>query len=586
MDSGVTPDESTTPAEGVTPGKGVAPGEPLVQPRADGGAAIAADLFVACLENEGVEYVFGIPGEETLDINEALGRSEQITFVTTRHEQGAAFMADAYGRLTGRPGVCLATLGPGATNLATGIADANLDHAPVVAITGQVDLSGMHKETHQFIDIVDMMQPMTKWNARVHDPRMVSEAVRKAFSVASAEKPGATHLELPADVMASPVAGGRCLQRVPQAVIEPDAGALQRAASLIGEARRPVLLVGNGVVRQGAARALRDFCRQTGMHVITTFMGKGVIDCDDEHFLFTAGLQAQNYVAGFLGSADLVVCVGYDLVEWAPSAWNPDGDTRIICIDTVPPEIDAHYVPEVELIGSLGHILAQLGCLLWNKPLAEFEVPPYRRALEAALDVGGDDDAPVKPQRVLHDLRKIMDAQDILISDVGAHKLWVARFWEAREPNTVLISNGFAAMGFGLPAAIAATLAVRGRRKVAAIVGDGGFLMNVAELETARRLGHPLVVLIWTDGSYGLIEMHQRRRFEHVEGTRFGNPDFVALARSFGLQGHRVTRAGDLAPVLREAFAASGPSIVDIPIDYAENEKLGIDLWKLAPDLS
>jgi len=577
--------DPSRPDEGSIRGRVVAPGEPLVQGRADGAPLIAADLFVACLENEGVEYVFGIPGEETLDINEAIGRSEQITFVPTRHEQGAAFMADAYGRLTGRPGVCLATLGPGATNLATGIADANLDHAPVVAITGQVDVSGLNKETHQFIDTVDMMEPMTKWNTRVHDPRMISEAVRKAFSVASAEKPGATHLELPSDVMASPVSGGRCLQRVTQPVVEPDAGALQRAAALIGEARQPVLLVGNGVVRQGAAQVLRDFCRQTGLHVITTFMGKGVVDSDDEHFLFTAGLRAQNYVAGFLGHADLVVCVGYDLVEWAPSAWNPDGTTRIICIDTVAPEIDAHYVPEVELIGSLSHILAQLGCLLWNKPLSGFEVPPYRRALEAALDVGSDDDVPVKPQRVLRDLREIMGPQDILISDVGAHKLWVARFWEAREPNTVLISNGFAAMGFGLPAAIAATLAVRRRRKVATIVGDGGFLMNVAELETAKRLGHPLVVLIWTDGSYGLIEMHQRRRFEHVEGTRFGNPDFVALANSFGLEGYRVERAGDLAPVLREAFAASGPAIVDIPIDYTENEKLGIDLWKLTPDL-
>jgi len=546
---------------------------------------LAADMFVGCLENEGVEFVFGIPGEETLELNEALDRSEQITFVPTRHEQGAAFMADAYGRLTGRPGVCLATLGPGATNLATGIADANLDHSPVVAITGQVDLSGMHKETHQFIDTVEMMQPMTKWNARVHDPRMIPEAVRKAFSVASAEKPGATHLELPADVMAAPVPGGRCLQRTGQPVLEPDAGALQRAAALIREARRPVLLVGNGVVRQGASQALRDFCHQTGLHAVTTFMGKGVIDSSDEHFLFTAGLSAQNYPAGFLGRADLVVCVGYDLVEWAPSAWNPDGDTRIICIDTVEAEIDAHYVPEVELIGNLTHTLSQLGSLLWNTPLAAFEVPPYHRAFEVVLDTGSDDDELVKPQRVLHDLRVAMADDDILVSDVGAHKLWVARFWEAREPNTVLVSNGFAAMGFGLPAAIAATLATRGRRKVAAIVGDGGFLMNVGELETAKRLGHPLVVLVWADQSYGLIEMHQRRRFDKVMGTRFGNPDFVALTHSFGLDGFRVARAGDLASTLREAFACGGPAVVEIPIDYSENEKLGIDLWKLAPDL-
>ena len=546
---------------------------------------IAADQFVACLENEGVEFVFGIPGEETLDVNEALDRSEQITFVPTRHEQGAAFMAEAYGRLTGRAGVCLATLGPGATNLATGIADANLDHAPVVAITGQVDLSGMHKETHQFIDTVEMMQPMTKWNARVHDPRTVAEAVRKAFSVATAEKPGATHLELPADVMAEPAVAGRCLQRTPPPVSEPDDQALRVAATLIREARRPVLLVGHGVVRQGASPALRELCRQTGLHVITTFMGKGVLEADDEHFLFTAGLNAQNYPAGFFGRADLVVCVGYDMVEWAPSAWNPSGERRIICIDTVTPEIDAHYVPEVELVGDLTHILAELTGLLAAAPLPALEVPPYHRAFVEALDVGGDDDAPIKPQRVLRDLRELMAADDILVSDVGAHKLWVARFWEAGEPNTVLLSNGFAAMGFGLPAAIAAALTVRGARKVAAIVGDGGFLMNVGELETARRLGNPLVVLVWSDGSYGLIEMHQRRQFGHVTGTRFGNPDFVALARAFGLEGFRVERAGDLKPTLRRAFATKGPAIVEVPVDYRENEKLGIDLWQLAPDL-
>jgi acetolactate synthase-1/2/3 large subunit len=494
-------------------------------------------------------------------------------------------MAEAYGRLTGKAGVCLATLGPGATNLATGIADANLDHAPLVAITGQTDLSGMHKETHQFIDIVEMMQPMTKWNARVHDPRTVPEAVRKAFSVATAEKPGATHLELPADVMASPVASSHCLQRMPQAMIEPDDEALRKAAELISGARRPVMLAGHGVVRQAASLELREFCRRTGLHVITTFMGKGVIDADDEHFLFTAGLHAQNYPAGFLGRADLVICVGYDQVEWAPSSWNPSGDLRIICIDTVTPDIDAHYVPEVELVGNLASTLVQLGGLLGDGSLPAVDVPPYHRAFEVALDVGDDDDTPIKPQRVLRDLRELMAADDILVSDVGAHKLWVARFWEAHEPSTVLISNGFAAMGFALPAAIAAALTVKGQRKVVAIVGDGGFLMNVAELETAGRLGHPLVVLVWSDGSYGLIEMHQRRRFGHVMGTRFGNPDLVALARSFGLQGFRVERAGDLVPVLREALAASGPVIVDIPIDYRENDKLGIDLWKLAPDL-
>jgi acetolactate synthase-1/2/3 large subunit len=550
---------------------------------ADDAPRLAAELFVECLESEGVEYIFGIPGEETLDLNEALDRSERITFVLTRHEQGAAFMADAYGRLTGDPGVCLATLGPGATNLATGIGDANLDNAPLVALTGQIDLAGMHKETHQFIDTVDMLRPMTKWNTRVHDPRMISEAVRKAFSTAAAEKPGATHLELPADVMGTSIVG-RPMPPGPETLAEADPVSLLRAVEALQAAETPVMLVGNGVVRQRAAQALRAFCEETGLHVITTFMGKGVVDAASDQFLFTAGLRAQNYPQGLMGRADLVVCVGYDMIEWPPSAWNPDGRQKIVCIDTVPPEIDAHYVPEVQLIGDLSRILYQLAGLVQGKSIAHPKTRPYRRAFSALLDTGSDDDLPVKPQRVLRDLRAALAPKDVLVSDVGAHKFWVARFWEAREPNTVLISNGFAAMGFGLPAATAAALVGRGRGKVVCITGDGGFLMNVQELETAKRLRLPFVVLVWSDGGYGLIEMHQRRKFGHVAGTRFDNPDLVGLAHAFGVDGVRVERAGDLPAILARALDSSGPVVVDIPIDYAENDKLGIDLWQLAPE--
>lgn len=545
----------------------------------------AAQLFVRCLENEGVEQVFGIPGEETLDVNEALEQSETIRFIPVRHEESAAFMADAYGRYTHRPGVCLSTLGPGATNLTTGVADAYLDRAPMVALTGQVALAGMHKETHQFIDVVEMIKPMTKWNASVHDPRIIPEAVRKAFALAAAEKPGATHLELPADVLALPTRG-RPLAKSAAAPSEPAPEALELAAELLQTARRPVLLVGNGVVRQGAARELRRFCEQTGLHVITTFMGKGVVDSEDPHYLFTAGLGAQDYPQGLLGRVDLVVCVGYDLVEWSPASWNPDGDLAIIAIDTAPIDIDAHYVPEVELIGDIGGILAQLAGVLAGHPPALYEVPPYREAFAVVLDVGGDDDHPIKPQRVLHDLRKVMAPDDLLISDVGAHKLWIARFWQAKEPNRVWISNGFAAMGFALPAAVSASLASAGRHKVVAVMGDGGFLMSAHELETARRLSVPMVCVVWTDGAYGLIELHQQRKFGHVMGTRFGNPDLVALARAFGVEGMRVERAGDLIPTLERALRVPGPVVVDVPIDYEENAKLGIDLWRLAPRLA
>ena len=532
----------------------------------------AAELFVRCLENEGVEYVFGIPGEETLDLNEALEHSESIQFLLVRHEQGAAFMADAYGRLTGRAGVCLGTLGPGATNLVTGLADAYLDRAPVVALTGQTGLSEMHKESHQYIDIVRMMKPVTKWNARIHDPAIIPEAVRKAFAVAEREKPGATHLELPDDVMEAEVRGTPVPRR-PSPLVEPVAAELHRAAELLQSCERPVVLAGNGVVRQQAAPALRRFCEQTGLNVITTFMGKGVTDADDPHTLFTAGLRAQDYPKGFMGKADLVVCVGYDLVEWSPEYWNPRRDRKIICIDTVAAEVDEHYVPDVELTGGIGTILTHLGNLVSAKPPARLAAPPYRELLRLALEQGSDDGFPVKPQRVLRDLREVMGPDDVLISDVGAHKLWVSRLWPASQPNTVLISNGAAAMGFAVPAAIAAKLVLPRERHVVTISGDGGFLMNVQELETAKRLGLAIVNLVWTDSAFGVIELHQMRKFGRLAGTKFTNPDLVALAESFGLAGLRVESADDLVPTLRRAFELETSCVVEIPIDYRENAR-------------
>ncbi len=532
----------------------------------------AAELFVRCLENEGVEYVFGIPAEETLDLNEALDHSESIQFLPVRHEQGAAFMADAYGRLTGRAGVCLGTLGPGATNLVTGLADAYLDRAPVVALTGQTGLSEMHKESHQYIDIVRMMKPVTKWNARIHDPEIIPEAVRKAFAVAEREKPGATHLELPDDVMEAEVRGTPVPRR-PSPLVEPVAAELHRAAELLQSCERPVVLAGNGVVRQQAAPALRRFCEQTGLNVITTFMGKGVTDADDPHTLFTAGLRAQDYPKGFMGKADLVVCVGYDLVEWSPEYWNPRRDRKIICIDTVAAEVDEHYVPDVELSGGIGTILTHLGNLVSAKPPARLAAPPYRELLRLALEQGSDDGFPVKPQRVLRDLREVMGPDDVLISDVGAHKLWVSRLWPAHQPNTVLISNGAAAMGFAVPAAIAAKLVLPRERHVVTISGDGGFLMNVQELETAKRLGLAIVNLVWTDSAFGVIELHQMRKFGRLAGTKFTNPDLVALAESFGIAGLRVESADDLVPTLRRAFELETSCVVEIPIDYRENAR-------------
>lgn len=539
-----------------------------------------AQLFVECLEEEGVEYVFGLPGEETLDINGALDASAQIQFVPVRHEQAAAFMADAFGRLTGRAGVCLATLGPGATNLATGIADATLDHAPMVALTGQIGLQGMHKQTHQYIDVVEMYRPMTKWNACLYDGRITAELVRKAFAVAEAEKPGATHLELPADVMATP-STGRPLRRTTCAVVGPDGELVRQAADVIRSAREPIVLAGNGVARQRAAVALREFCRQTGIPAITTFMGKGAVHASGDRFLFTAGLRALDYTDGAMGRADLVICVGYDVVEWAPSSWNPQGDIQIVCIDTVAADVDASFIPSIELVGDLNHTLRDLAAELERGLFSVSGPEAYQRAHASALRPGTDNGSPVKPQRVLRELRSVLAPSDVLVSDVGVHKLWIARLWEAVEPNTVLMSNGFAAMGFGIPAAIAAALVAGGAHRVAAILGDAGFMMAVAELETAKRLDLPIVFIVWNDGALGLIEMHQLRRFGRVCGTRFDTPDLVGLARSFGIGGVRVESGSQLPEALRLAFGAGKPFVVDVCIDYSENDKLAVDLRQL-----
>src|SRR3989442_55099 len=417
-----------------------------------------AELLVRCLEREGVRYVFGVPGEETLHVNEALARSS-IQFVPVRHEQAAAFMADVWGRLTGHAGVCLATLGPGATNLATGLADANLDRAPAVAITGQLARHLLHKESHQYVDIVDVFRPFTKWNARIETGAVVAEAVRKAFKRAQEEKPGACHLELPEDVAREPAEGEPLVADRPRRP-SPDRPSLARAADIINRAERPLVLAGNGVIRGHASKELTSLAERAQIPVVTTFMAKGAIAVDHPLARTTVGLASDD------------------------------------------------------------------------------------------------------PARV-----------GFTISDVGAHKLWVAKRLRAHLPNTVIISNGFAAMGIGLPGAIAAKLA-QPERRVVAVTGDGGLLMNIQELETAVRLGLGFVVLIFRDDGYGVIRWKQERQFGHTAGVDFGNPDFVALARAFGCAGARVNAAKELAPALADALRATVPVLIDCPVDYRENDRL------------
>jgi len=537
----------------------------------------ASDLIVQCLENEGVRYVFGLPGEEILDILDSLLDS-RITFVPTRHEQGAAFMADAYGRLTGRAGVCLSTLGPGATNLATGIADANLDRAPLIAITGQAGRDRIHKESHQRVDIVEHFRPLTKWNTRVEVAAVIPEVIRKAFKLAESEKPGACHIEVPED-LAREATDGAPLSTERARRPSPDRQALETAARLIEAASFPLIFAGNGVIRGQASGELRTFARTHGIPVAHTFMAKGSMPYDDDLCLLSVGLQARDYISCGFDKADLIIAVGYDPVEYAPKFWNPDRKKSIVHIDFTPAEVDSFYEPAVEVVADVREVLELLGGLVkGQKDPAPFHT--LRRFILAELEEGAADDTfPLKPQRILRELRAAMGREDILISDVGTHKLWIARAFPAYEPNTVLISNGYAAMGFALPAAIAAKL-VHPERRVVAVSGDGGFLMNGQELETAVRLGLSIVNVIFRDGGYNLIQWKQQTHLGRESGVKFGNPDFVALAAAFGAKGYRVDSARALGPILAQALAEPGPSIVDVPVDYA-NAKLTPGLGQL-----
>ncbi len=569
-------------------------------------ARTAAQLLVECLAAEGCEYVFSVPGEETMDILDALGavaasgaEGTGPRHITTRHEQGAAFMADVYGRLTGRAAVAMATLGPGATNLITGVADAYLDRAPMVAITGQASSDKLHKEAHQVVDIVRMIEPVTKWNTRVERVEAIPEIVRKAFRVAILAKPGPTHIELPEDVAAALVDdAARPLIPGKAYFPEPTDEAIAHATELIATSQRPLVLAGNGVLRRHASPELRAFARGLHVPVAVTFMGKGAMDDRSHLSLMAVGLQARDHVLTGFDRADLVICVGYDLVEYAPARWNPDGRKRIVHIDTQPAEVDAQYQPEVELIGDIDGTLRRLLAAVQPRGISGRDAGERHEARETLVhadlrtalleelagSVGSAEDAlPITPQRAIADLRAALGPEDIVVSDVGAHKVWVARLYQAYEPNTVIISNGFAAMGISLPGAVAAKL-VHPERKVVALCGDGGFLMNSQELETAKRIGANVTVVVWRDDGYGLIDWKQRNEFGRPFGVEFGNPDFVDYARSFGIAGFRPASAADLLPTLRRALDVDGPALVEIPIDYRENLRLTEHLGALAGD--
>jgi acetolactate synthase-1/2/3 large subunit len=530
----------------------------------------AAELFVKCLENEGVEYIFGIPGEENLDLMDALLDSS-IRFITTRHEQGAAFMADVYGRLTDKAGVCLSTLGPGATNLVTGVADANLDHAPVVAIAGQASTHRLHKESHQVLDLELMFQPITKYSSRLLTPNTINEVVRKAFKIAQTEKMGACFIEFPENIAEMEVDDVPLRVKQPTSP-EPPMEKVEHAAKLISDAKHPIILAGNGVIRGKAWQQLADFANRLRIPVANTFMAKGVIPFSHPMALGSAGLQANDYISCGFSKADVIICVGYDLVEYHPYLWHPTKDRTIIHIDMSPAEVDAYYPVVVGVIGDIKHSLLRIGEVA--SPTTGNAMRALREALIEDMNQHSEDtQVPMKPQKIIWDLRTAMHLEDIAISDVGAHKMWMSRMFRCEFPNTCLISNGFASMGIAVPGAIGAKLAFPDR-KVVAVTGDAGFLMNSQEIETALRIKTPIVILIWNDSGYGLIEWKQMNQFGRKSNVDFNNPDFVTYAESFGAKGYRIKNSEELLPTLKKALDDNTVSVIDCPVDYSENLKL------------
>jgi acetolactate synthase-1/2/3 large subunit len=458
------------------------------------------------------------------------------------------------------------------------VADANMDHAPVVAIAGQASTHRLHKEAHHVLDLVQMFQPITKYSTRLLTPNTIPEVVRKAFKLAQTEKTGASFIEFPENIAEMELEDHPLPVKNPL-LPEPAQDQVERAIKAISEAHEPLILAGNGVVRSKAWRQLQDFAERMNIPVANTFMAKGVMPFNHPLALGSAGLQAKDYVhCGFEG-ADVIICIGFDLVEYHPYLWHPSRDRKIVHIDTTPAEVDAYYPIEVGVVGDIKHSLLRIGELA--TPHTGHRLRPLREALIREMDGCREDSGfPIKPQKIIWDLRTAMELEDIVTCDVGAHKMWMARMFRCEYPNTCIISNGFASMGIALPGAIAAKLAYP-ERNVVAVTGDAGFMMNVQELETAVRMKTPIVVLVWNDSGYGLIKWKQMNAFGRPSHVDFGNPDFVQLAKSFGAEGLRVENAEDLLPTLRKALESDSVTVIDCPVDYGENLKLTASLGEM-----
>ncbi|HET7674213.1 MAG TPA: acetolactate synthase large subunit [Gammaproteobacteria bacterium] len=535
-----------------------------------------SDLLVRCLEKEGVRYVFGLPGEETEDLMFSLEKSS-IRFVPCRHEQGAAFIANIWGRITGKAGVCLSTLGPGATNLITGLADAQLDMAPVVAITAQGGLDRMHNQSHQMLDIVSMFKPIVKWNASIHSERVVTEVVRKAFKLAELQKPGVTHIELPEDVAGlevegfEPIAPGKVLRA------DPDLEAVAQALPILATAKRPLIIAGNGAIREKCSTALTELVNHFHIPVAATFMGKGALSDHNDASLLSIGLSFKDYVLEAVEQADVVVTIGYDIGEYAPQKWNENNDKTIIHIDHVPAEVYTHYRPAVEIVGDLAASIRALHAGLDEREPrydTNWYAPVRKRILDDIAGYSLDDSATTFTiPAVLNVIRDILDDDGLLISDVGSHKMWIARNFPTYTPNGCIITNGLASMSMALPGGIAASM-IDPQRQVVSVMGDGGFMMNSQELETAKRIGAGFTAVILNDNDYGLIRWKQEMSRNDSFGTGISNPDFKLYAESFGIKAYKPRNIGELRTQMTEAITSRELRVVAVDVDASVNTEL------------
>jgi acetolactate synthase-1/2/3 large subunit len=528
----------------------------------------ASDVFVRQLEEEGVKYLFGLPGEENLDLIESIRQSSKIRLIVTRHEQAAAFMAATYGRLTGKAGVCLSTLGPGATNLVTGVAHAQLIGAPLVSISGQKALRDNWQALFQHVDVVNVMKPITKKSVSVIDPNTIPSVIREAFKLSETERAGAVHIELPEDVAGSQTGAGiqrRCSMNSPA----PSGRAIKNAVEMIRKARHPLIIVSSGANRRHVAESLIDFINRTGIYIVHTQMGKGVVPADNQHSLFATGIHKQDYVNCGIDRSDLIIAIGYNIVEYPPSLWNKNINKKILSIDYTPSETDRYFNPDLEVIGDISTSLK----LMTEGFDRHREFPAFKRTRDLIgekINEAYERRYPPLPQEIVHTVRSVLSSDDIVTLDNGIYKLWFSRLYRAYRPLTFILDNALATMGAGLPSGIVAKM-LNPDRRVLAVCGDGGFMMNSQELETAVRYNVPLVTLILNDNAFGFIKWKQKAMGFPDFALDYGNPDFVAYANSYGAEGFKVKEGDNLGVILDKAFSLNRVSVVECPIDYSLN---------------